>query len=112
MYWLMICRHRPLLQELRENNRAAHRSHVSRGGDGTVKVLVGSALTDADNNSVGNFGILEASTREAVLRFAENDPFALVGLVESIEIIKLAPTFPAQMITPMTSNANQDPQAI
>ena len=41
----------------------------------------------------GNFGILEAPTREAAQAFAESDPYALAGLVEPIEITALASRF-------------------
>ena len=122
MYWLMICRHKPGMTELREQHRDAHRQHVATGGGGLARVLIGSALTEDDAETpLGNFGILEASTREAAqafeeLRasggpagsrppsqaFAENDPFARAGLVESIEITALASRFQAHRIDPMT----------
>jgi len=103
MYWLMICRHRANATELREQHRDAHHRHVATGGGGIAKVLIGSALTDDDGETpIGNFGILEAPTREAAQAFAENDPFAIVGLVDSIEITALASRFQAQRIDPMT----------
>ena len=49
-------------------------------------MLIGSALTEDDGEAPnGNFGILEAPSREAAQAFAESDPYALAGLVESIE---------------------------
>lgn len=103
MYWLMICRHKPGLNDLREQHRDAHRQHVATGGGGLAKVLIGSALTEDDAETpLGNFGILEAPSREAAQAFAENDPFARAGLVESIEITALASRFQAQRIDPMT----------
>jgi len=102
MYWLMICRHRANANDLRERRRDAHRQHVATGG-GLAKVLIGSALTGDDGETpIGNFGILEAPTREAAQAFAENDPYALNGLVESIEITALASRFQAHRIDPMT----------
>jgi uncharacterized protein YciI len=103
MYWLMVCRHRPNANELRERHREAHRRHVATGGGGIAKVLIGSALTEDDGETpIGNFGVLEAPTREAARAFAENDPYALNGLVESIEITALASRFQAHRIDPMT----------
>ena len=103
MYWLMVCRHRPNGNELRERHREAHRRHVATGGGGIAKVLIGSALTEADGETpIGNFGVLEASTREAARAFAVNDPYALNGLVDSIEITALASRFQAHRIDPMT----------
>jgi uncharacterized protein YciI len=101
MYWLMTCRHRRDRLQLREQHRAAHREHVATGGGGLATVLIGSALTDDDGETpIGNFGVLEAPTREAAQAFAENDPFARAGIVESIEIVALPSRFPAQRIKP------------
>ena len=59
-------------------------THVATGGGGLAKVLIGSALTEDDGETpVGNFGVLEAPTREAAQAFAESDPYARAGLVES-----------------------------
>jgi uncharacterized protein YciI len=103
MYWLMTCRHRPDGDGLREQHREAHRRHVATGGGGLARVLIGSALTADDGETpVGNFGVLEAQTREAAQAFAENDPYARAGLVESIEIVALASRFQAHRIDSMT----------
>ena len=99
MYWLMTCRHRRELLHLRER----HREHVASGGGGLARVLIGSALTDDDGETpVGNFGVLDAPSREAAQAFAENDPFARAGIVESIDIVALPTRFPAHRIGPMT----------
>ena len=66
-------------------------------------MLIGSALTADDGETpIGNFGVLEAPTREAAQAFAENDPYARADLVESIEIVALASRFQAHRIDPMT----------
>lgn len=104
MYWLMICRHRPGADELRAAHREAHRAHVASGGGGLARVLIGSALTEDDAETpLGNFGVLEAPTREAARAFAEADPYARAGLVETIEIVALASRFQADRIRPMTA---------
>ena len=103
MHWLMICRHRENAQDLRERHRDAHREHVTSGGGGVAKVLIGSALTADDGETpIGNFGVLEAPSREAAQAFAESDPYALNGVVESIEIAALSSRFQAHRIGPMT----------
>ena len=97
MYWLMICRHRDDPAGLREATRDAHRAHVASGGGGLAHVLVGSALaTDVGDEPIGNFGIIEAPTREAAMAFAEQDPYNRAGLVDAIEVIALATRFEAQ----------------
>src|ERR671921_3034807 len=104
MYWLMTCRHKRDRLQLREQHREDHRAHVATGGGGLATVLMGSALTDDDGETpVGNFGVLEAPSREAAQAFAENDPFARAGIVESIEITALAARFQAHRIDPMTA---------
>ena len=105
-FWLMVCRHRPGLDALRAAHRDAHRAHVASGGGGLARVLVGSATTDEDGASpTGNFGILEAASREAAEAFAAADPYALAGLVETIEITPLSAQFQAHRIDPMTPRA-------
>src|SRR5436305_3908212 len=103
MYWLMTCRHRADAADLREQHRDAHRLHVSTGGDGLAKVLIGSPLTEDDGETpVGHFGVLEASSRDAAAAFARQDPYALAGIVESIELTARASRFQANRIDPMT----------
>jgi uncharacterized protein len=99
----MTCRHRRDAAVLREQHRDAHRQHVATGGGGLAKVLIGSALTDDDGETpIGNFGVLEAPSREAAQAFAENDPYALAGLIDSIEVTALATRFQAHRIDPMS----------
>ncbi|MEJ1156802.1 YciI family protein [Prosthecomicrobium sp. N25] len=102
-HFLMVCRHRAGLQDVREANREAHRRHVATGGNGLARVLIGSALVGEDGTTpVGNFGVMEAANREAVEAFAATDPYALAGLVETIEITALPAQFQAHRIDPMT----------
>jgi len=99
----MVCRHRPGQDARRAELRDAHRAHVLSGHDGRVRVLIGSALTADDAASpIGNFGVLEAPDRRTALAFAEADPYARGGIVETIEITALAAGFQAHRIDPMT----------
>jgi uncharacterized protein YciI len=103
MYFLMICRHRDDVSVLRDETRPKHREHVASGGNGLAKVLTGSALRQTESeDGIGNFGVIEADSYEAALRFAETDPFYLSGVVQSVELIRLADTFQANRIDPMT----------
>ena len=98
MHFLMICRHREGVDALRDATRPAHRDHVAAGGNGLVRVLIGSGLAAESGERNGNFGILDAGSREDALAFAEADPFKLAGVIESIEIIAMAEGFPAHRI--------------
>jgi uncharacterized protein YciI len=103
MYFLMICHHKPDVAALRDELRPLHRAHVSSGGEGLVRVLTGSAMRDdVEETGTGNFGILEAESVEKARAFAEGDPFNTGGVVERIELIRLADTFQAHRIDPMT----------
>jgi len=102
MFFLMVCHHKPGMSATRDELRPAHRAWVASGGDGLAKVLVGSAMWDAGGEGIGNFGILEADNLEAARSFAEGDPFHAGGVVAAIELTRLADTFQAQRITPMT----------
>lgn len=103
MFFLMVCTHREGMDALRDEHRPAHRAYVASGGEGRAKVLVGSAITDPDGKgSVGNFGILEARDEASARAFAENDPFARAGIVTDITLTRLADTFQAHRIDPMT----------
>ncbi|MCZ8259242.1 MAG: YciI family protein [Beijerinckiaceae bacterium] len=102
MHWLMICRHHPGKEAERAAIRDRHRAHVLSGG-GRVRVLIGSALTADDGQSpLGNFGVIEARSREDVIAFAEADPYAQAGIVADIAVTALATTFQAHRIDPMT----------
>lgn len=98
MHFLMLCRHRRGVDALRDATRPAHRAHVASGGDGRVRVLLGSGLAAETGERNGNFGILEADSHADALAFAEADPFNLAGVVEAIEIIAMAEGFPAHRI--------------
>lgn len=104
MYFLMICTHKEGVDALRDEKRSEHRAHVASGGNGLARVLVGSAVTDPEGvGSIGNFGILEAASEADARAFAENDPFAKAGIVTDIQIKRLADTFQAHRIDPMTA---------
>lgn len=104
MFFLMICHHHRAegIAALRENLRPAHRDWVATGGGGLAQVLTGAALWDAAGEGIGNFGILAAPDEAAARAFAEGDPFARGGVVASIGLTRLADSFQAGRIDPLT----------
>ena len=98
MHFLMLCRHRDGVDTVRDAMRPAHRAHVASGGNGLVRVLIGSGLLAESGDRSGNFGILEAQSRDDALAFAEDDPFNAAGVIEAIEIVAIADGFPAHRI--------------
>ena len=89
--------------ETRDIHRAEHREWVKSGGNGLAVVLVGSALLDGNGDAIGHFGILSALNEADARAFAEGDPYAVGGAVETIELTPLPDTFQAHRIAePMT----------
>jgi uncharacterized protein len=105
MYFLMICPHNTgaEINALRDRLRPQHRDWVASGGNGLARVLTGSALWNAKAEGIGNFGILEAQDEAAARAFAEGDPFFKGGVVKRVELTRLADTFQASRIQPLTT---------
>ena len=104
MFFLMVCHHGTdaFTASKREAERPNHRAWVASGGDGCAKVLTGSAILDAEGNAAGNFGILQAETEADARAFAEGDPFFTSGIVTGYTLTRLADTFRAERIDPLT----------
>lgn len=104
MFFLMVCHHHdgPEIAALRDSLRAAHRDWVASGGDGLAVVLTGSALLDDTGKGIGNFGILQAESEARARAFAGGDPFATGGVVREITLTRLADSFRAERIAPLT----------
>lgn len=107
MYFLMICPHHPGadIAALRDQLRPKHRDWVASGGNGLARVLTGSALWTPQGTGIGNFGILEAADEAAARAFAEGDPFFKGGVVKRVELTRMADTFQAARIDPLTTVA-------
>ena len=104
MYFLMICPHHSGadIATLRDSLRPAHRAWVASGGDGLAIVLTGAALWNEAGDSIGNFGILQAKDEANARAFAMGDPFCKGGVVKRVELTRLADTFQAGRIQPLT----------
>ena len=105
MFFLMECTHHPGRDAERDLLRPEHRAWVASGGQGLVRVLVGSATLNDDGTARGNFGLLEAADEQDARAFAKGDPFALGGVVRDIRLLRLADTFQAHRIDPMTARS-------
>lgn len=104
MYFLMICPHHSGVDvaALRDQLRPQHREWVASGGNGLARVLTGSALWNGAGEGIGNFGILDAEDEATARAFAEGDPFFKGGVVKRVELTRLADTFRADKIEPLT----------
>lgn len=104
MYFLLVCHHHKgaEIAEKRDRLRPEHRAWVASGGGGVAQVLTGSALWDAAGNCIGNFGVLQADDAAKAQAFATGDPFYFGGVVDRFNIARLADTFQADRIDPLT----------
>ena len=102
MFFLMVCHHHADVADLRDRLRPDHRAWVASGGGGLATVLTGSALWGDAGQGIGNFGVLAAADAAAARAFADGDPFAKGGVVARVEITRLADTFQADRIRPLT----------
>ena len=102
MYVLMICHHAPGCDAKRDALRPQHRAWVASGGNGLALVLTGSALWD-DQGAIGNFGILEVADLAAARAFASGDPFHQGGVITRFDLTRLADTFQADRIQPLST---------
>jgi uncharacterized protein YciI len=108
MYFLMICPHHSgaEISALRDQLRPMHRAWVASGGNGLARVLTGSALWNAQGNGIGNFGVLEAKDEAAARAFAMGDPFYTAGVVKRVELTRMADSFQAGRMEPLTQPAS------
>lgn len=104
MYFLMICPHHSgaEIAARRDQLRPQHREWVASGGGGLARVLTGSALWNDTGEGIGNFGIIEAVDETAARAFANGDPFAKGGVIKRVELTRMADTFQAGRIQPLT----------
>lgn len=104
MFFLMLCHHHDgeQIPALRDKLRPSHRDWVASGGNGLARVLTGSAMWNDAGTGIGNFGVLEASDEAAARAFAEGDPFFREGVVRDLQLIRLADSFQAARIDPLT----------
>lgn len=105
MFFLMVCKHHDghATAAMRDTLRPKHRDWVGTGGDGLAVVLTGSALWDDAGQGIGNFGILQADSEANARAFAEGDPFFVGGVVQNITLTRLADTFRADRIMPLSA---------
>lgn len=80
-YFAMICRDKPGALDTRMANREAHLAYVRDTG---VVLFGGPMITDGQMR--GSLLVMEAEDMEAAKAWSANDPYALAGLFDSVEI--------------------------
>ena len=74
------------MHEIREQNRDAHRKHLSSIGD---KLLASGALLDQDGiNVIGGMSLIDTDNYAEAEQFALTDPYSRVGIRQDVKILK------------------------
>ncbi len=84
MRYVVFALDKPDRLELRKSTREAHLAYLSQ-----FETPVGGPLLDDDGEMCGSMVIYEAASKAEVEAIAANDPYALAGLFESVDIREL-----------------------
>lgn len=79
--------------ELRKQHREKHLAHLS-GLDEAGRIRFAGPLIDEEQNPCGSLIVLEAESLAAAREIAENDPYLLEGIFESVEVFETKAVFP------------------
>jgi len=83
MLYALICTDKPGALQTRLDNRAAHLEFIKDLGD---SLKAAGPFLDDDGNMTGSLLVIEASNRDEILAISQEDPYAVAGLFESVEI--------------------------
>jgi uncharacterized protein YciI len=83
MLYALICTDKPHSLQVRLDNRPAHVEFLKGLGDG---LKAAGPFLDDDGNMSGSLVVIEASNRDEALAISQEDPYAVAGLFESVEI--------------------------
>lgn len=86
MPYLVYARDWEGMEAQREQVRTAHRDYLRSMGE---KLLASGALLDEDGVTViGGMSLIDADNRSEAEKFADNDPYAKVGIRKETLIVK------------------------
>lgn len=92
MLFVLICQDKPNHSELRQSIRPKHLEYLS-----TQDVrFAGPMLTDDQSQMVGSIVFIVAEDLAAAKSIADNDPYYLAGLFESVTIHPFKQAIPAE----------------
>ena len=90
MHWLIKCRARPAIDELRAATLPAHTRFLD--GYPEVTWYSGPLFTDDNKNAIGSLRLIEFPERAAAQAYINADPYTHAGIFESIIIERWKPT--------------------
>ncbi len=91
MHWLIKCRARSAIDELRVATLPAHTRFLD--GYPEVTWYSGPLFTDDNKNAIGSLRLIEFPDRAAANAYINADPYTKAGIFESINIERWKPTF-------------------
>lgn len=90
MHWLIKCRAKPAIDELRAATLPAHTTFLD--GYPEVTWYSGPLFTDDNKNAIGSLRLIEFPGRAAAQAYINADPYTKAGIFESITIERWKPT--------------------
>jgi uncharacterized protein YciI len=84
MLFALICTDKPGSLAIRMENRPEHVAYLKSLGDALI--FAGPFLQEDGKTMCGSLVVIEAPSMEAARQIAAGDPFARIGLFESVEI--------------------------
>jgi uncharacterized protein YciI len=84
MLFALICTDKPGSLALRMENRPQHVAYLKSLGDALI--FAGPFLQEDGKTMCGSLVVIEAPSIDAARAIAASDPFAKIGLFESVEI--------------------------
>jgi uncharacterized protein YciI len=84
MHYIVHCLDKPDALPTRLAHYAAHREYLSKP---SVKIVISGPLVGDDNETmIGSCFLVEADSKDAVVAFNANDPFAAAGIWAKVDI--------------------------
>ena len=90
MHWLIKCRAKPAIDELRAATLPAHTTFLD--GYPEVTWYSGPLFTDDNKNAIGSLRLIEFPGRAAAQAYINADPYTKAGIFESISIERWRPS--------------------
>ena len=91
MLFALICHDKPASETLRKETRPDHLAYIR---DYDIR-LAGPMLADDGETMIGSIILLEAPDLSSAQLFADNDPYQLAGLFETVMIRPFRQVIPA-----------------
>lgn len=84
MLFVILAKDKKDGRTIRAATRAAHLDYLAGAGE---RLKLAGPLRDADEKPIGSMIVIDAASETAARLFAQNDPYAQVGLFQSVEIV-------------------------